>query len=87
MSDLHRLSLAGDFRARIQRVLPGARETDFAALTVMIEADKLVSDAGDPHPAFVNWVAGILDRDAGEAMAVPVVPRPKTGPAGAEVMA
>lgn len=80
--------LAGDdMVSRIRRVLPGARDADFAALAVMIDADKLLTAEGAAHPAFVNWVAGILDRDAGEPMAVPVVPMPKTGPAGAEVMA
>lgn len=87
MSDLCRLSLRGDFRARIVTVLPGASMADLGVLDQLIAGDRLIDDDGAPHPDLLRWVQRILDRDADGAMAGPIVPRPITGPAMAEVMA
>lgn len=86
MSDLTRWSLPPDFVARVTAMVPAATAADFAVLVVLIQHDRMILDSNGAHPALVNWVAGILDRDGGvdPVMAVPP-PRPKTGPVGAEV--
>jgi len=85
--EILRFSLAGDFRDRLRRVLPGVTEADFAAFDVLVVRDCLVGDDGGAHPELVAWVEAILRRDEGGAVAVPVRPVPSKGPAGAEVAA
>lgn len=53
-----------DLLDRVRAMVPRATDADIAALAVMVPADKLLSDDGKPHPAFVNWLAGILERRA-----------------------
>lgn len=87
MTDVFRFALTGDFQARLIAVLPGLTRSDLEAFSVLVVRDCLIGDDGGPHPELLAWVQRILDRRAGGAVAVPVVPVPKTGPAGAEVMA
>lgn len=87
MSDVFRISLRGNFRDRLRATLPGASADDLAAFDVLLARDCVVADDGSPHPELVAWVQAILDRDAGDAVPAPVRPVPKTGPAGAEVVA
>jgi hypothetical protein len=68
-------------------ILPGVTRADLEAFEVLVVRDCVIADDGAPHPELVAWVQAILDRRAGGAVCVPVVPVPKTDPAGAEVMA
>lgn len=87
MSDIILFSLRDEFLARMRGILPGITGTDLAALDVLVLRDCLLADDGSPHPDLVAWVQRILDRDAGQAVPASVRPVPKTGPAGAEVVA
>ena len=87
MSDLIRFSMMGAMRAKVRAVLRGATDSDMDAFDVLVARDCVVTDDGEPHPELVAWVQRILDRRAGGAVAVPVVPKPVTGPVGAEVSA
>lgn len=84
MSEILRFSLPSDVRARIATILPRVTEADFAWLDRIVAADGLLREDGSPHPAFVRWVQGILDRGYGAEGAMAVVPvRPSPAPAGA----
>lgn len=74
-----------DLRAHLSRALPGATDTDFAALTILIQAGRFLTDSGRPHPAFVNWVAGILDRGGDAAPVLAIGPAPQPVPGGLAV--
>ncbi len=87
MSDVFRFSVMGDIRAKVRAVMRRASDADMQAFDVLLARDCVVTDGGSPHPELVAWVQRILDRDAGDAVAVPVLPVPKTGPAGAMVAA
>ena len=89
MSDLFRFTIRSDYRAEILKIVPDALPVELQVLDVLVATDRMVADDGGPHPALVNWLAAIFDRRDGRdgaAVAVPVVPAPKTGPAGAEVV-
>lgn len=86
MSDLHRISMLSDCRARVRAMLCGATEADMHAFDVLVARDCVVTDDGAAHPELVAWVQRIIDRGEGGAVAVPVLPVPKTGPVGAEVV-
>lgn len=86
MSDKSRFYLIGAYRARVRAVLRGTTDADMAGFEALVGQDCVVTDDGAAHPELVVWVQRIIDRDAGGAVAVPVVPVPKTGPAGAEVV-
>lgn len=77
-------SLPPDFVAQVKALVPQARAEDFQRLSIMVGGDVVIRDDGTPHPAFVAWVRDILERDAGEAMALPPAPV-KPSPAGASV--
>jgi hypothetical protein len=85
MSDLLRLSLIAEYRARVRALVPMARDADMADFDALLARDCVIRDDGAAHPELVDWVRRIIDRDAGGIVAMPVVPVPKTGPAGAEV--
>jgi hypothetical protein len=85
MSDKHRTYLMGEYRSRVRAVMRGATEADMDAFDALVVRDCVVTDDGAPHPKLVAWVQRIIDRNMGGAVAVPVVPTPKTGPVGAEV--
>ena len=87
MSERITFSMMTDMRAKVRAALPMARDADMAGFDVLVTRDCVVTDDGAPHPELVAWVQRILDRDAGDAVMVPVRPVPSTGPAGAEVMA
>jgi hypothetical protein len=83
MSDLIRLSLCHDFRARIRRTLPGVMDADLVVLDGLLARDCMVGDDGAPHPALVAWVQAILDRRGGAAgVKADVPPKPVPGGAG-----
>ena len=86
MSILARFLMRGDWRAAIRDMFPGIAEDDLDALAILIEADKFVTDAGEAHPALINWVAGVVDRRRGEGGAVVIVaPVTPLAPAGMAV--
>lgn len=86
MSDLIRLSLCGDFRARIRKTLPGVTDADLPVLDGLLARDCLVTDDGAPHPALVAWVQAILDRRGGAAGVMADVPqKPVPGAARAVI--
>lgn len=87
MSDVFRFSVMSDVRARVRAVLRGATEADMDAFEILLARDCMVTDDGQPHPELVAWVQRILDQGAGDAIAIPIVPKPVTGPAGAMVPA
>lgn len=87
MSDIIRFTLRDEFLARMRGILPGITSSDLEALDVLVVRDCLLTDDGSPHPELLVWVHRILDRDAGQAVPASVRPVPKTGPAGAEVVA
>ena len=87
MSDIIRFSLRDQFLQRMRATLPGITPADLDAFDALVVGDCLLTDDGQPHPYLVDWVRRILDRDAGQAVPAPVRPVPKTGPAGAEVLA
>lgn len=84
MSDLITFSMMRDMRAKVRACLPMASDADMAGFEALVARDCVVTDDGAAHPELVAWVQRIIDRDSG-AVAVPVLPVPKTGPAGAEV--
>jgi glutathione S-transferase len=86
MSDRIRFSLIAECRDKVRAVLPMASAADMAGFDALLVRDCIVTDDGEPHPELVAWVQRILDRDAGGALAVPVSPVPKVGPAAAEVV-
>ena len=86
MSDKTRIYLIAAYRARIRAALWQATEADMQGFDALVARDCVVTDDGAAHPEMVAWVQRIIDRDAGGAVAVPVVPVPKTGPVGAEVV-
>lgn len=87
MSILARFLMRGHWRVAIRDLFPGILPSDLDALAILIEADKFVTDAGEPHPALINWVAGVVDRRRGDGGAVVIVaPVTTLAPSGAEVM-
>lgn len=86
MSDRIRFSLVAECRAKVRAVLPMASDADMAGFDALLVRDCIVTDDGEPHSELVAWVQRILNRSAGGAVAVPVCPVPKTGPAGAQVV-
>lgn len=86
MSEILRFFLPGDVRDQIAAILPGVTEADFAWLDRIVAADGLLREDGSPHPAFVGWVKGILDRRDGAEGVMAVLPvRPLPAPAGAMI--
>lgn len=79
MSDLIRLRLVGDFKARVLAVVPGAR-AHLAALDALIAEDRFVTDDGLAHADLVAWVETVQGRGPASD-AVPVV-GPVVGPVG-----
>lgn len=86
MSDRNIYSAPPDFLPRLQAILPGMTRADLNAFEVLVVRDCVIADDGGAHPELVAWVQRILDRDAGDAIAVPVRPVPGKGPVGAEVV-
>jgi len=86
MSDILRFSLRGEVLAKLRSTLPGVTAADLDAFDALVLRDCLLTDDGMPHPELVAWVQAILRRGGGE-VSVPVLPVPKMGPAGAEVVA
>ncbi len=80
MSDKTTFLVPSDLRDRISARLPAATETDFAALAILINVKKFVTDDGSAHPAFINWVAGIIDRSDGPEGALVLSPPPRPLP-------
>ena len=80
MSDKITFSVPSDLRQRISARLPGATDVDFAALAILIAVQKFITDDGAAHPAFINWVDGIIERDGGEAGAMIDAPPPRPVP-------
>ncbi len=84
MSDLIRIGLIGEFRARVLQIVPDATPADMAAFEALVARDCLVDDAGLPHPELVAWVQAILSRRGGAEGVAAVVPvKPVPGAAGA----
>jgi hypothetical protein len=87
MSDLLRISLVSGYRAGLKAILPRLSETDLAGFDALLARDAVVADDGSPHPDLVAWVRCVLRAGGGAACPVAGAPVPKTGPAGAEVVA
>jgi hypothetical protein len=84
MSDLIRIGLIGEFRARVLRIVPDATPEDMTAFEALVARDCLVDDKGAPHPELVAWVQAILSRRGGAESVAAVVPvKPVPGAAGA----
>lgn len=52
---LTRFSLSPDWPDQLRRMFPRITPLQINAFAILAEADKLVTDEGEPHPLLLGW--------------------------------
>jgi hypothetical protein len=80
MSDLIRLSLLSDYRARLVAMFPRVTAAQLMRFDDLVATDRLVTDDGAPHRALEDWLHAVIGDAPPEAVLAGLPPAPKPVP-------